>query len=58
MRFRCMSIVLLSAAFAACSNGAETDPDPSGDTDTNKTVPELQKAATDDRTPKAQRRSY
>jgi dipeptidyl-peptidase-4 len=58
MRFRFMSIVLLSAAFAACSNGAESDPAASGDTDTNKTVPALQKAATDALTPKAQRRSY
>lgn len=58
MRFRLMSILLLSAAFAACSNGTESDPAASGDLDTNNTVPALQKAASAALTPKAQRRSY
>lgn len=55
MRFRLMSILLLSATFAACSSGTESD---SADSDTNKTVPALQKAASDALTPKAQRRNY
>ncbi|MGJ8561257.1 MAG: DPP IV N-terminal domain-containing protein [Litorimonas sp.] len=55
MRFRLMSILLLSATVAACSSGTESD---TGDADTNQTVPALQKAASEALTPKAQRRSY
>lgn len=58
MRFRLMSILLLSAALSACSSGTESDPAQSGEADTNKTVPALQKAASAALTPKAQRRSY
>lgn len=58
MHVRLMSILLLGAALAACSNGADSDPAKSGDTDTPPPISALQKAATEALTPKARRKSY